>query len=228
MRAMTLAVCGLTGAVVVGGCKSESEPKATPSPVAAGTTAPADAIPARPGLKVGDAAPAASFTDPDGKVVTLASLYGDQPVLVTFYRGVWCPYCNKALAGWEERLPELKAAGARVVAVSPETPENARKTIEKGHLTYEVLIDGDHSAAKAFNLNFSVDDATKEKYKGYGIDLAAANVSGTWDLPAPGTFLIVSDGRGGGVIKYAFAEWDYKTRANLDEVLAAVKAATGK
>ena len=239
MRALTLAACGLAGAALLVGCKNETAPKAAEAapavaapqakPEAKAESKPmAEAVPSKPGLAVGDAAPAVQLTNLDGTSVSLASLYSEGPLVVTFYRGEWCPYCNKALAGWEERLGELKAAGARIIAVSPEKPEMARKTVEKSNLTYQVLTDADQSAAKAFKVIFTMDDSTKKKYQGYGIDLAAANASGTWELPAPGTFVIVPDGKGGGVVKYAYAEWDYKERANMDEVIAAVKASVKK
>jgi len=182
-----------------------------------------DSVLAKPGLSVGDAAPDAELVDVNGKSVRLATLYKEGPVVVTFYRGEWCPFCNQALAGWESKLPELKAAGATIVAITPEKPLSAAKTTEKNALTYSVLTDPTQAAAKSFKVHFVMDEATKTKYEGYGLDLAAANASGTWELPAPGTFLIVPDGRGGGTVKYAFADWDYKKRADPDVVIAAVK-----
>jgi len=192
------------------GCSSTSE------------SAPAAKEPV-PGLAVGDKAPNAALTTVDGKTVHLASLYADGPVIVTFYRGGWCPFCNRALSEWQGMMDEVKGAGATFVAITPESPANAAGTIEKDHLSYVVLSDTDQSAARAYKVYFMVDDQTRAKYKGYGIDLEKSNASGTWELPAPGTFVIDR----AGVVRYAFADWDYKKRADPDEVMAAVRALNG-
>ncbi|MBE7506929.1 MAG: DUF3179 domain-containing protein [Planctomycetia bacterium] len=175
-----------------------------------------------PGLSVGEKAPDVALTTLEGKAVHLASLYKDGPVVLTFYRGGWCPICNRALSSWRDKLGALEAAGGKFVALSPEKPDHAAKTIEKGHLNFTVLGDPRHEAAKAFRVHFTVDEETKAKYKGFGLDVAESNVSGTWDLPAPATFVIDK----GGVVRYAFADWDYKKRADPDEVIAAVKTLT--
>jgi peroxiredoxin len=177
---------------------------------------------AAPGLALGDKAPDAALTTMDGKIVQLASLYKDGPIVLTFYRGGWCPICNRALSAWQDKLDDLKAAGGAFVALSPEKPDHASRTIEKGHLSYTVLSDPKFEAAKAFRVHFVVDEGTKAKYKQFGMNVAEANASGTWELPAPATFVIDRNG----VIRYVFADWDYKKRAEPDEVIAAVKSLT--
>ncbi len=177
-----------------------------------------------PGLRVGSAAPGATLLDARGQPVDLASLYASGPVVVTFYRGGWCPFCTKALAQWQSKLPELTAAGGTFIALTPESPDAAAATAGKTKATYAVLTDPDHSAAKAFNVHFTVDDATRKTYSGYGIDLEKNNASGTWELPAPATFVIDREG----VVRWVFADWDYKKRANPDEVIAAVRQITGR
>lgn len=177
------------------------------------------------GLKVGDKAPAAlTLKNAKGESVALSSLMGKGPVVVTFYRGGWCPFCNGALKAWQEKLPELEKAGGTLVAITPETPDNAAKTTETDKLTYTVLSDSDESALKAFKVGFEMDAATQTKYKGYGIDLAKHNASGQWKLPHPGTFVINPSG----VITYASVSKDYTKRADPAEAIAAVKAITKK
>lgn len=174
---------------------------------------------ATPGLAVGERAPDVPLTTVDGKTIELASLIKDGPIVLTFYRGGWCPICNRALSAWREKLGDLKAAGGKFVALTPERPNLAAATREKIGADYEVYSDPRHEAAKAFKVHFAVDDATREKYLGYGMDVGQANVSGTWELPAPATFVIDRDG----VIRWAFADWDYKKRADPDEVIEAVR-----
>jgi peroxiredoxin len=145
-------------------------------------------------------------------------------VILTFYRGGWCPFCTKALAGWEGRMDEVEALGATFVAITPESPDNAASTGAKHAPSMTILSDPHHEASRNFHLSFNLPEDTKTKYKGYGIDLEKSNASHNWELPAPGTYVIGRDG----TIVYAWADWDYKKRADPDQVLAAAKAAAKK
>jgi peroxiredoxin len=118
---------------------------------------------AAPGLAVGERAPDVAVTTVEGKTIQLASLYKDGPIVLTFYRGGWCPICNRALSAWAGKLDALKAAGGTFVALSPEKADLAVKTREK---------------AKAFKVHFVVDEATKAKYQQFGLKVAESNVSG--------------------------------------------------
>jgi len=173
-----------------------------------------------PGLHVGDHAPDAVVFDQQGNEVSLASLYANGPIVVIFYRGGWCPFCNRALSAWHDKMPELRKAGGTFVAITAEDPDHAADTIAKHDLTFAVYSDSTMAAAKAYKVFFEVDKATKRKYKLFGIDLAETNGSGQWTLPAPGTFVIDRNG----IVRYAWAKWDYKQRADPDEVIAAVRA----
>jgi len=173
-----------------------------------------------PGLAVGDAAPDVTLYTQSGEAVALSSLNEEQgPLVLTFYRGGWCPFCSEALEGWQARLDELREAGATFVAVSPESPDHMGETVEKLELGYMVLGDPDHEAAEAFEVGFTVDEVTKAKYKDMGLDVGAWNADNSWNLPAPGTFVIDREG----VIRWAFADWDYKNRADPSEVIAFVR-----
>ncbi len=175
--------------------------------------------PARPGLKVGDKAPNATVLDARGRAVKLADLWKDGPVIVTFYRGGWCPFCTKALSQWQDRLDEVKEAGGTFVAITPESPDHTVDTARKHELSYSVYSDNTQDVAKAYKVHFTLDEETRKKYKGYGIDLAASNASGTWELPAPATYVIDREG----TIRYVWADWDYKKRADPDEVINALR-----
>ncbi|MCC7390597.1 MAG: AhpC/TSA family protein [Phycisphaerales bacterium] len=172
-----------------------------------------------PGLTVGDRAPDATVYTQDGQPVSLASLYQDGPVVVTFYRGGWCPFCQRALEGWQTRLDELHDAGATLVALTPESPDHAADTTTDHHLGFAVYSDSKMQAAKAYEVFFEVDQDTQTKYKGYGIDLSSWNANSLWTLPAPGTFVIDRKG----VVRYAWADWDYTKRADPDEVIGVVQ-----
>lgn len=169
------------------------------------------------GVEVGELAPTVSFLDAEGQRVRLTDYTRSGPVVLNFYRGNWCPYCNTALDGWDQNADEFARENATIISVSPESiPE--LKTTAGAHETI-VLSDPNHAAARAFGINFTVDDETRERYRGYGIDLATHNASGDWDLPVPATFVIDRRGR----IRYAYANPDYKTRAHPEDVLEVVR-----
>ncbi|MFG0260610.1 MAG: peroxiredoxin-like family protein [Phycisphaerales bacterium JB041] len=223
MRRSTTAAAvpiALALALVAGGCET-TESRSDGSASAAADDATDGTALSGPGLAVGERAPDATVRTRDGQDVSLASLYADGPVVVTFYRGGWCPYCTRQLAEWQGREAELAAAGGRLVAITAESPDNVTKTAGKHDLGFDIYSDTTMAAAKAYRVYFDLDAGTKTRYKGYGIDLGTSNASGTWSLPAPGTFVIDSDG----VVRYAWADWDYKQRADADEVIAAVRAA---
>jgi peroxiredoxin len=174
-----------------------------------------------PGLSVGEQAPTGvSLMTVENKPVALETLWADGPVVVTFYRGGWCPYCTKELAKWEPKLSEVEALGAEFVAITMEKPDSAQKTSTKHAANMRILSDVEGDVSRAFRLAFALDTKTVSKYKGYGIDLAANNANGEWELPAPGTYVIDETG----AIRYAWASWDYTKRAPVDEVMKAVRA----
>ena len=172
--------------------------------------------------KEGSAAPAFSLPNALGEPVASEALWDDGPVVVSFYRGGWCPYCNVELRALQARLPEIEALGARLVAITPETPDNALTTQEKNEIGFDVLSDDGNRVASAFGLTFRLPDTVNDLYKGsFGIDLAAANGDASQTLPVPATFVI---GKGGRVLK-AFVDPDYTRRAEPDEIIAALKQA---
>lgn len=167
------------------------------------------------GLKVGDNAPAFTAKDQDGNSISLKKALEKGPVVMLFYRGQWCPYCNKELSHFTDSASMIKAKGAMILAVTPETQENVKKTIEKTKASFPVLEDEGMAIMKSYKVNFAVDEKTVEKYKGYGIDFDKANGSNGANLPVPATYIIGTDGK----IKYAFFNTDYRKRTSVQEIL---------
>jgi len=175
---------------------------------------------ARSMLKTGDRAPAIVLTNANGETVDVASFLKKGPVIVTFYRGGWCPYCNLELKAYQEILPEIAAAGACLVAISPEKPDDVLSTAEKNALSFEVLSDIGQKVGRAFGLVYSFTDELKSAYRGFNLDIPAHN--GTpeeWALPVSATYVIDRDG----VIIYAYTDPDYRDRADPRDVLAAIR-----
>jgi peroxiredoxin len=178
------------------------------------------------GAKPGDRIDASSVTlrTASGSPVDMDMILEDGPVVVVFYRGSWCPYCEKALDGWDEQLDELNASGGRLIALTPDAPSNVAETLTKQDLGFTVLSDANGEAARALGVNFIVDSATRSRYLGYGIDLEKSNANGLWQLPHPGTFIIDRSG----TVRYANVSADYQNgRADPAEVIAAYRRIAG-
>jgi peroxiredoxin len=169
-------------------------------------------------LQVGDLAPDLALPDALGRTVPLRTLWQAGPLVLIFYRGGWCPYCNLELRAWQQQLPALKLRGANLVAVSPQTPDNSLSTAEKNELAFPVLSDSSLAAAKAFGVAFSLSPELVELYGRVGNDLPMINGNGEWVLPLPATYVIGRDGR----MAFAHIDADYRERAEPAEVLAVV------
>jgi peroxiredoxin len=166
--------------------------------------------------QVGDKAPAIVLPDAHGKSFDVASLLAKGPVIVTFYRGGWCPYCNLELKAYQALLPRIAAAGASMVAISPEKPDDTVSTAEKNALSYPVLSDVGQSVGKAFGLVYAFTEELRTAYEGFNLDIPAKNgASGDWSLPLSATYVIGTDG----VILFADTSVDYRRRTEPLEVL---------
>ena len=166
-------------------------------------------------LKAGDCFPALSLSDQLGRV-DLATLAASTPLIVTFYRGGWCPYCNLELRAYQKALPEIERLGARLIAVTPETPDNALTTSEKNDLAFTVLSDESGRLADALGIRFELSDAVKAYFVKAGHDLPARNGDDRWSLPMPATYVVEK----GGGIALAFVDPDYRTRLDPAEAIA--------
>src|SRR5271169_1277734 len=170
-------------------------------------------------LKVGDHAPAIVLENAKGATVDVGTLLKKGPVIVTFYRGGWCPYCNLELKAYQEILPEITAAGASLVAISPEKPDDTVSTAEKNALTFQVLSDVGQKVGRAFGLVYEFTDELKSAYQGFNLDIPARNgTSGEWALPVSATYVIDRDD----LITYAYTGVDYRDRADPRDVLKAL------
>ena len=168
------------------------------------------------GLFINSKAPDFKANDQYGKEIRLKEILKDSLVVLIFYRGEWCPYCNRYLKKLEDSLQLIKEKGARLIAVSPEKPENIRKTIEKTKATYPILYDKDMKIMKAYDVAFELDEKTVSRYKNADIDLADANgQKNKVILPVPAIYIIRKEG----TIVYRFFEPDYKKRASVQEIL---------
>lgn len=167
------------------------------------------------GLMVGDIAPDFISTDQYGKSINLKALLNSGPVVLVFYRGEWCPFCNKYLKQLEDSLPMLSNKGARVVTVSPENAENIAKTVKKTKASYSIIHDDGLTIMKAYDVSYPVDENTILRYKKYGIDLQSANGDNGANLPVPAVYIISKTGK----ITYRFFNWDYKIRASVKAIM---------
>ncbi|MFJ5295917.1 peroxiredoxin-like family protein [Pseudomonas sp. NPDC088368] len=170
-------------------------------------------------LKVGDKAPVFTLNDPDGNPVSSTELLAKGPLVISFYRGVWCPYCNMELQALEATLPEYQALGASLVAISPQIKANSRKSVRQNNLTFPILSDEKSQVADAFGLRFALPDYLVDLYKGFGNDLPAFNDDPAWVLPMPARFVIGQDG----LIKYAEVNPDYTQRPEPTDLLPALR-----
>jgi peroxiredoxin len=168
------------------------------------------------GLKTGAIAPNFTAVDNSGKQVDLQSLLKThKAVVLFFYRGQWCPYCNKQIKHLQDSLQLLTAKGAYVVGVTPETPENINKTVEKTQASFSLVHDKDYRIMKAYDVNYTVDDALNAKLKGYGIDLEKNNGNTDHVLPVPATYVIGQSGK----IIFVHFDKDYTKRAAISNLL---------
>ena len=172
-------------------------------------------------LGVGDVAPDFELANASGGTTHLSEMLASGPVVLTFYRGSWCPYCNTELRKLQAALPDVEAARARMIAVSPQTPDSSMTIVERQKLTFPVLSDPGNRVAREFGLVFAVGDDVRETYGAYGIDLEKSNGDDSWELPVPATYVIAPDR----TITYAFVEADYTKRADPTDVVAALRNA---
>lgn len=167
------------------------------------------------GLPLNDEAPEFSVRDQHGEVITLSAELKKGSVVLVFYRGQWCPYCNRQLKGLQDSLSFIKEKGATLIAVTPEKQENISKTIEKTNASYAILFDEGLKIMKNYDVAFNVDSSTVERYKKYGIDFNEANGSNGATLPVPTVYIINKEGK----IIFKHFDPDYKKRVTVQEIL---------
>lgn len=173
----------------------------------------------RNALKTGDIAPDFALPDASGRKISLKGLLEDAPVILVFYRGGWCPYCNLELRAYQRLLPEIRNAGGQLIAISPQSPDESLSTQEKNALAFPVLSDLTASVAEDFGILFNLPEYLQELYASLGHDLPQINSAGRWVLPVPATYVIGQDGR----IVAHHVEIDYRTRMEPKAAIAALQ-----
>jgi len=168
----------------------------------------------------GTTIPNAGLSTADGEEVKLRDLVSNGPTVLIFYRGGWCPYCNRHLAELQEAQSQLQEMGYQILAVSPDKPELLNESMQENNLDYTLLSDSDMEATKAFGLAFRLDDETYQRYKNNDMDLELRSGYSHHLLPAPAVFLVNPDG----MITFQYVNPDYKTRIKSEVLLSAAEA----
>ena len=164
-----------------------------------------------------DIAPDFILTNAIGKEVQLNDYLKKGPVVLTWYRGGWCPYCNMTLHYLQEQLPTIQLKGASLLALTPELPDQSMSTAEKHQLEFEVLSDVGNKVAKEYGIVFKLTDAVADSYQ-KGFDLHGYNGDDSDELPLAATYVINQDGK----IVYTFLDAEYRNRAEATEIFKAL------
>jgi peroxiredoxin len=172
------------------------------------------------GLREGAAAKDFALKDAFGNDIYLYDELAKGPVVLTFYRGGWCPYCNRQLRAYQEILPEIEALGGQLIAISPQLPDQSLSFQEKADLTFKVLSDPTGIVSAAYNLLYDVSEGLKEAFLSLNINLKEYNGSDHWILPVPATFMIDEHG----VIRTSYVNADFTKRLEPEEILWSLRS----
>lgn len=172
-----------------------------------------------PGLKVGEKAPDFTLKNAFGENIKLSSALKNGPVILSFYRGAWCPYCNLQLHTLHKSMPHFKKYGAQLILVTPQTPDKSKEQIKKDKYAFEVLSDLDSKVMKQYKLFYKMDAELIRVYKKLGLDIESYNGKGRNVLPVPGTYVIDKKN----IIRAVHADLDYKNRMEPQAIIDALK-----
>lgn len=174
-------------------------------------------------LQAGSDAPLFTLPDAGGSNVSLASLLQRGPLILTFYRGGWCPYCDLTLRAYQQALPEFARCGASLVAISAQTRDASQATVVQKQLTFPVLSDTNNRVARQYGLVYRFDDELQATFLGLGIDFAHYNGTAGWELPLTGTFVVAQNG----TIVLASVQENYMRRLDPQVLVAALATLHG-
>ncbi len=160
-----------------------------------------------------------TLPDADGRSVTLSRLLSEGPVVVVLYRGEWCPYCNLHLSRFQQHLDDLKASGASLVAISPQSPDHSSNVQSNNALGFPVLNDVGSHVARQFGVAYREPAGMAELHDAFGVKLSDFNGGEGETLPIPATFVLRQDG----IIAWINADFDYTKRSEPKDVLAVSK-----
>ena len=205
------------GVLLMLGCAQKKAPEQAPQTAQTVdyATEPTAVNPVLTGTKI----PEVMVKNMEGHNVDLYELISQKPTVLIFYRGGWCPYCNKHMAQLQQAEKKLVEMGYQILAISPDQPKYLKQSMGKHDLDYTLLSDSPMEAAKAFGLAFKLDDATLERYKEYDLDLAERSGYNHHLLPVPAVFLVDTSG----MIHFQYVNPDYKTRINSNVLLTAAE-----
>lgn len=172
-----------------------------------------------PGVEIGEQAPRFVLPDASGGKVSLEDRLATGPVVLSFYRGAWCPICNTELAGLQEALPQIEALGGSLIAVSPQAPDASQAFVQRLGLGYDVLSDADQAVIRAYHLQFELVPELRDVYRNMGMALDEHNADHSWNLPVPATFVIDRDG----VVRARHVDPNYRERMSVEAILAALE-----
>jgi peroxiredoxin len=173
---------------------------------------------AAPGLQLGDQAPDFALPDQLEREVHLVERLARGPVVLVFYRGEWCPYCNLTLRYLQDHLDAIESLGASLIAISPQSPDQALTLAERHDLRFSVLSDTTQEVILAYRLQYTLPPDTQELMNTFGNDLRRQTADGSWNLPVPATFVVDRDG----IIRARFVDADFRTRMEAADILAAL------
>ena len=171
-------------------------------------------------IKVGDTIPQFRMSNAVGEEVDSADLLAQSPLLITFYRGEWCPFCNLALAAMQKHVDQFKAKGVTLVAITPELPSQSLTTSEKHSLKFPVLSDVGNKFAKQLGILFPQPDSLRPLFDSFGHDLKTRNGDDSFEVPVPATFLVDQKG----VVRNAYIETDWAKRLEPSTALEWIDA----
>ena len=170
-------------------------------------------------INTGDTAPDFELPNATGGTVRLYETLNKGPVILNFYRGGWCPFCNLELQALQSRLHEIKSLGATLIGISPETPDNSLTTAEKHQLDFDVLSDPGNNTTRAYGLIFTIYEEMRPLYLKWELDVPAFNGDDSWELPVPATYLIDKDK----AVRAAHVDKDYTKRMEPELILAELR-----
>lgn len=170
-------------------------------------------------LIVGESIPNFSLPNATGEQLEIGKILENGPVVLSFYRGGWCPFCNLEFKALTDALPEIQSFNASLIGISPETPEMAQQTISKHNLPFEVLSDVGNQVIKQFGLLSIVYEEMRPLYLQWGLDVPAHNGDDSWEIPIPATYVVDQQS----VIRAAYVNKDYTQRMEPTDIIDALK-----
>ena len=171
-------------------------------------------------LRQGDMAPDFQLPNAKGGKTKLSDQLRQGPVVISFYRGGWCPYCNLEFKALSDSLPQIREFGANLMGISPELPDYSMNTVEKHQLPFEVLSDVGNKISREYGIVMEMPTEMRPLYLHWGLDVPTVNGDDSWELPIPATYVINQDGK----ITFSYINKNYTERCEPEHIIAALKA----